>query len=145
MWGYRDTLRVAGKVAAFAIVCASVAAGWTVLDYGRSSHLSMSRVVAASKPTFNDDVAPILQKSCLPCHSAARHKAQLVTEDYASLMKGGEHGKTVVPGNADGSRIIGMLEGKIRPRMPEHADPLPAEQIATIKAWIDAGAEGPKN
>jgi WD40 repeat protein len=36
-----------------------------------------------------------------------------------------------------------MLEGKIQPRMPFGADPLPAADIATIKAWIDAGADAP--
>ena len=49
----------------------------------------------------------------------------------------------IVPGNADGSRIIQMLEGKIAPRMPYGGDPLPAADIATIKAWINAGAAGP--
>jgi WD40 repeat protein len=48
-----------------------------------------------------------------------------------------------VPGNADGSRIIQMLEGKIAPRMPFGADPLPPADIAAIRAWINAGATGP--
>ena len=64
-------------------------------------------------------------------------------ENYDSLMKGGAHGAPIVPGKADESRIIEMLEGKIAPRMPFGADPLPAADIATIKAWINAGAAGP--
>ena len=67
----------------------------------------------------------------------------LVMENYDSLIKGGAHGPPIVPGNADGSRIIQMLEGKIAPRMPFGADPLPAADIAAIKAWINAGATGP--
>ena len=39
--------------------------------------------------------------------------------------------------------MIQMLEGKIQPRMPFGGDPLPAADIATIKAWIDGGAVGP--
>jgi hypothetical protein len=58
-------------------------------------------------------------------------------------MKGGKHGNTIVPGNAAGSRLVAMLEGRIHPRMPEGADPLPAAQIAVIKDWMNAGAEGP--
>ena len=64
-------------------------------------------------------------------------------ESYDTLMKGGAHGPPIVPGNADESRIIQMLEGKIEPRMPFGADPLPAADIAAIKAWINAGAAGP--
>jgi WD40 repeat protein len=67
----------------------------------------------------------------------------LVMESYDSLTKGGTHGAPIIPGNADGSRIVQMLEGKMAPRMPFGSDPLPAADIATIKAWINAGAAGP--
>jgi WD40 repeat protein len=36
-----------------------------------------------------------------------------------------------------------MLEGDVTPQMPLESDPLPASDIAIIKSWIDAGAEGP--
>ena len=67
----------------------------------------------------------------------------LVMEDYAGLMKGGAHGAVVVAGKPDESRMILMLEGKVQPRMPFGADPLPASDIATMKAWIASGALGP--
>jgi hypothetical protein len=67
----------------------------------------------------------------------------LVMESYDTLIKGGAHGPPIVPGNADGSRIIQMLEGKIAPRMPFGADPLPPADIAAIRTWINAGAAGP--
>jgi len=64
-------------------------------------------------------------------------------EDYAALMKGGAHGVVIVPGKAEQSRMIQMLEGKVQPRMPFGADPLPTADIATLKAWIESGALGP--
>ncbi len=88
-------------------------------------------------------VAPILQKNCLACHSAAAKMGGLVMESYDSLMKGGMHGAPIVPGKGEQSRIIQMLEGKVQPRMPFGGNPLPADDIAAIKAWIDAGAKGP--
>jgi cytochrome c len=133
-------LRAVGAITRIVIACGSIAMGWAVLNFGT---LNAPPVMAASKPRFDEDIAPILQKNCLPCHSAAKQKSQLVIESYASLMKGGKHGNTIVPGNAAGSRLVGMLEGRIHPRMPEGANPLPAAQIAVIKDWIDAGAEGP--
>ena len=58
-------------------------------------------------------------------------------------MKGGAHGAVIVPGKADQSRMILMLEGKVQPRMPFGGDPLPAADIATLKAWVESGALGP--
>ncbi len=99
--------------------------------------------MAAEAPGFDAQVAPILQKNCLACHSSTARMGGLVMESYDSLLKGGAHGPPIVASNADGSRIIQMLEGKIAPRMPYGGDPLPAADIATIKAWINAGATGP--
>jgi hypothetical protein len=101
-----------------------------------------TRAQADSTPNFNSQVAPILQKNCLACHSSAAKMGGLVMESYDTLMKGGAHGAVVVPGKADQSRMILMLEGKVQPRMPFGADPLPAADIATLKAWVEGGALG---
>jgi WD40 repeat protein len=98
---------------------------------------------AASTPSFNLQIAPILQKNCLACHSSTAKMGGLVMESYGTLIKGGAHGQPIIPGKADESRLILMLEGKLQPRMPFGADPLPAADIAIIKAWINAGAAGP--
>ncbi len=101
------------------------------------------RVEAASAPSFTSDVVPILQKNCLACHSTATKMGGLTMESYDLLMKGGKDGAVVVPGKSLESRMVLMLEGKVQPRMPFGADPLPEAEIATLKAWIDAGARGP--
>ncbi|MFZ0589011.1 MAG: c-type cytochrome domain-containing protein [Bryobacteraceae bacterium] len=98
---------------------------------------------AAPAPSFSSDVAPILQKNCLACHSSAAKMGGLVMEKFDLLMKGGAHGPVIIPGKSGESRLIMMLEGKVQPRMPFGGEPLPAADIATIKAWIDAGAVGP--
>jgi WD40 repeat protein len=100
-------------------------------------------VMAASTPSFSTDVAPILQKNCIACHSGIAHKSDLVMDNYEALMKGGRHGQDIVPHDANGSRMVAMLEGKRVPRMPLDDDPLSNSDIATIKSWIDAGAVGP--
>lgn len=105
---------------------------------GGTAHVSAQ---TKSAPTqFATQVAPILEKNCLACHSATAKMGGLVMESYDSLMRGGAHGSVIVPGKAADSRLIEMLEGKIQPRMPFNSDPLPASDIATIAAWIDAGA-----
>jgi len=96
-----------------------------------------------STAQFLTRVAPILQKNCLACHSATAKMGGLVMDSYDSLMKGGKDGPAIVPGKADESRLIQMLQGKVQPRMPFNSDPLPAADIAAIAAWINAGAPGP--
>lgn len=114
--------------------------GWAVLDRGMSAE---PRAPAVSTPSFTSQVAPILEKNCLACHSRAAKMGGLVMENYDSLIKGGTHGRVIVPGKADESRLVLMLEGKVQPRMPFAGGPLPAADLATIKAWIGAGAVGP--
>ena len=66
----------------------------------------------------------------------------LVIDSYEAAMKGGDHGPMVVPGKAEASLMVKMLEGKVQPLMPFGADPLPPATIALVKAWIDTGAKG---
>jgi hypothetical protein len=62
-------------------------------------------------------------------------------ETYSTLKAGGEHGPVFTPGKADDSRIVRMVEGKTRPRMPPRKvrQPRP-EEVALLRAWVDAGA-----
>ena len=44
------------------------------------------RVRADATPNFNSQVAPILQKNCLACHSISTKMGGLVMESYPALM-----------------------------------------------------------
>lgn len=137
---YRKKQRSAGTVVRSAIACALVFGIVMILN---NCGAAAAQGMTASKPSFNDQIVPILQKNCLACHSSAVHKGGLVLNSYDSLMKGGRHGQVIVPHDASQSRLVGMLEGGTEPQMPYGADPLPAAEIAVFKSWIDAGAEGP--
>jgi mono/diheme cytochrome c family protein len=90
------------------------------------------------KPTFSQDIAPIFQKNCLACHGSEKPQGGLRLDNEAATLKGGESGKVIVPGDSEKSLLIKRLLGVgEQVRMPMGADPLPAGQIATIRAWID--------
>jgi hypothetical protein len=93
---------------------------------------------ASVKPDFTRDIAPIFQKSCLPCHAGEKPQGGLRLDSEAHALKGGESGKAIIPGNSEKSPLVKRLIGNgEETRMPMGADPLPASQIKLIRAWID--------
>ena len=99
---------------------------------------------APAAPAYNDHVAPIFKKYCVGCHNADDKEGELVLERYAAILEGGKSGSVVAAGKSADSRLIQVLTGKAKPAMPpeDNEQPTPAE-IATLAAWIDAGAKGP--
>src|SRR5437868_4308851 len=91
-------------------------------------------------------VEAIFSAHCLDCHASKDPEGELVLENFEMLMKGGEIGPAIVPGKSAESLLVQMIEGrfeadgkkKIMP--PGKRKKLSAEEIATIKTWIDAGA-----
>lgn len=97
--------------------------------------------VAGASPDFQSEVRPILQK-CLPCHGPDEHSRmanlRLDSHEAATGQDGGYAG--LVPGDSSASRILARVTAETNP-MPPTGDRLSAAEIATLRQWIDAGAE----
>lgn len=90
------------------------------------------------------DVFPILETYCLGCHTQDDAQGGLAMQSHASLMTGGESGLAITPGVASSSRLFMMAAGKMEPVMPpDDMEGPTAEELETLAAWIDDGAEGP--
>jgi hypothetical protein len=99
-----------------------------------------------SNVSFAKDVQPILAKHCTECHlkNGAGHEASgFLVESHETLMKGTKFGPVIVPGDALSSSLYRLVAGEVDPsiRMPHGKDPIPAQEIATIEAWITQGAK----
>ena len=95
----------------------------------------------AEKPiNFEEHVAGILKQHCLQCHGEGKQESGLNFASYAGVLKGGSGGEVVVAGRSTVSRLVEVItaeeEGE---RMPPDNDPVPPEQVAMIKKWIDTG------
>jgi cytochrome b subunit of formate dehydrogenase len=88
---------------------------------------------AASGPTWDEDVAPILAAKCLTCHGSAA-TAGLNLSTYEDAMKGGTTGPVIIPGDSANSLLI------IKQEAGGHPGQLTPEELDIVKAWIDAGA-----
>jgi WD40 repeat protein len=106
--------------------------------------LLVSGVLAADAPDFAKDVAPILTKYCAGCHNDADREGKLSLQSYESLLKGGEKGGVVTPGQVEVSRLVRVITGEAKPAMPPEGEEKPkAAEIEVLKNWIAAGAKGP--
>ena len=103
-----------------------------------------SLIAAEKAPDYEQAVAPILQKYCAGCHNPDDHEGKFSVESFDDIQKGGEHGAAVLAGDPGTSRMIRMVTGATKPKMPPEDKPqLSAEQIAVLKAWVETGAKGP--
>jgi len=101
---------------------------------------------AAAAPSYEQDVVPILRTYCSGCHNDADKEGELSVERFASLRRGGaESGDPVKPGDPAGSVMVKRIESKEGDHMPPDDEPQPsAADVATLKAWIVAGAPSPQ-
>lgn len=105
--------------------------------------LGLSSAGAAPAPDYNA-VKPILREFCAGCHNDGDLEGEFSVETFRTLMRGGEDGPVVVPGQAAESLILKVLTGRSKPSMPPKGEPKPtAEQISLLEAWISGGARGP--
>src|SRR3954451_15010581 len=89
---------------------------------------------------YRAQIAPIVKRACLECHSQDRRKGGLSLATYSDALDGGRNGAIIRPGNGAGSAVIHRLTGALDPQMPKDEDPLPPAEIALIRLWIDQGA-----
>src|SRR6266852_4087684 len=85
----------------------------------------------------------ILSAKCVRCHGPAKQKSGLRLDTRSAALEGGIDGPAIVPGKSAESDLVRRILGQTKPRMPYREPPLDAAEIATIRAWIDAGAPGP--
>ena len=90
----------------------------------------------AEAPDFDTQVAPILARRCLDCHSGAEPKGGLDLSGKSRAMAGGDNGEVIVPGRPEESPLWELVaDGSMPPKTR-----LPADEQATLRAWIGAGA-----
>jgi hypothetical protein len=107
------------------------------LGWGLSAAMSMG---AADRPvSFTSDIRPVFENSCWKCHGAAVQLSKLDLRTRDAALKGGQRGAAIVPGKAEESRLYRLVSGLEKPSMPMDGK-LTADQIATIREWINQGA-----
>ncbi|MBI2684713.1 MAG: PSD1 domain-containing protein [Acidobacteria bacterium] len=91
---------------------------------------------------FATRIQPVLVKECQGCHGGSMALSKLDLRTRESMLLGGSRGPAVIPGNAADSLLLRVLEARDGLQMPpgDASKRLPAETIASIRTWINAGA-----
>jgi ankyrin repeat protein len=105
---------------------------------------------AARRVEFNRDIRPILEHSCVGCHSGERPKGEYNLASHETAMKGGQSGDApIVAGQAERSSLLRFVRDQVEDlEMPPLAkrDRYPAltkEQTTLLGSWIAEGALWP--
>ena len=94
---------------------------------------------------FENKVRPVLVDQCFKCHSEGegrKIKGGLRLDTRAGLLKGGESGPSIVPGDPDKSLLVKAIRYQDDLQMPPKgklADPV----VADIVQWVKDGAVWP--
>jgi hypothetical protein len=102
-----------------------------------------SRCVGDQPVDFLRDVKAILTQRCFRCHSSLEQESNLRLDSVPAILRGGDGGVVIVPGKSGESRLIAAVERRGELKMPPEGEPLTANQITVLRAWIDAGAPSP--
>ena len=90
---------------------------------------------------FETSVRPVLVERCGSCHGAEKQKAGLRLDSLVGMLRGGESGPAIEPGDPTASNLVAAVRHESWEMPPDGK--LPDDQIAAIERWIAAGAPWP--
>src|SRR6266481_2353957 len=92
---------------------------------------------------FEKKVRPLLLARCVSCHGASQQFSSLRVDSREALLRGGNRGPAIVPGDAQ----LSLLAKAIRHeglKMPVGGK-LEADEIGAFEKWINLGAPWPSD
>ena len=122
------------------LLCLAICSGSAAAQTGKPD--------SAGIAFFESKIRPVLVENCYRCHSAEalknkKLKAGLRLDSQAALLKGGESGPALVPGDPAKSLLLRALRHDGGLEMPP-GKKLDAAVIADFENWIRAGAPDPR-
>jgi len=128
--------------------CTLVFAGFYVVLMTHPAAAQSFTARPQSKVQFNRDILPILSDNCFRCHGpdpkARKAKLRLDTKEGAMRLRE----PVIVPGSSAQSELARRITRKEATEVmppPKSDRKLTPRQIATLKQWIDEGAEWGKH
>ncbi|OWK44961.1 PSD1 and planctomycete cytochrome C domain-containing protein [Fimbriiglobus ruber] len=96
---------------------------------------------------FEKKIRPVLVEHCFKCHSEKTKapKGGLRVDGRGLLLKGGDGGPALVPGDPDKSKLVEAVRFKNNDMQMPPKGKLPDAVVADLEAWVRAGAVWPND
>ncbi|HUQ91573.1 MAG TPA: DUF1553 domain-containing protein [Bryobacteraceae bacterium] len=105
-----------------------------------ASLLLSSTSLCAAQGLYQEHIRPVLEKQCASCHSSTVKQGGLDLSSREKMLRGGDRGPAVVPGELNESLLYAYITHQRQPGMPFGGKKLAPEVIAKFAEWIKAGA-----
>lgn len=118
-----------------------VAAGQRVHERYEMARRAARVPAAADRPvTFAQDVTPIFDDYCTRCHHPTKKLGGLDMTSPRAIAEGGDSGPAATPELGTRSLLLLLAVGEDGEwRMPPDPPPMPADDLAVVRAWIEQG------
>ncbi len=123
------------------LVLAGVLLVGSVLTSGQTP--AAGAATAQDTTLFETKIRPLLAANCFACHGE-KAMAGLRVDSREGLLRGGESGPAVVPGDPENSAMLKAVQhAEGFPRMPRGRAKLAAADLDALAEWIRTGAPWP--
>ena len=109
--------------------------------------VSGAELTPAQSQFFESRIRPVLSDNCYKCHSAQSEKVKggLMLDSREGLLKGGDTGPAIVPGDPEKSLLIKAVRYTDPDlQMPPKGKQLPESAVSDLVAWVKMGAPDPR-
>ena len=127
------------RLIAFASAMVVIGAVW------RCNGASAPKLTAEQTEFFEKKIRPVLAGECYECHTAKK-KGGLRLDFRDGVLKGGESGPAIIPGDATKSLLIQAITHEhAELKMPKSSTKLDESVIKDFIAWVNMGAPDPRD
>ncbi len=125
-------------------LCSLLLLAWFAIPASSADNPGQENFTPEQIEYFESHVRPILVAHCFDCHStdAKELKAGLYVDSREGILKGGESGPALVPGDPDASELIAAIKYESTEMPPDRK--LPPKVIAALSRWVEMGAPWPQ-
>ncbi len=93
---------------------------------------------------FSDVVEPVLKAKCYSCHGKDKQNGGLRLDSLKAMLKGGDTGPAIVPGNLEKSILIDAISFKNPKMQMPPKEKLSDKDMAALSRWVKQGAIWPE-
>lgn len=126
----------------------ALAAGSAAWLAAAAAAVDVSRLPpAAAHADWERDIRPLLASRCQSCHGPERQRGGYRLDSRAAALAGGDAYRPAVrPGDSAGSPLVHLVAGLVPDSlMPARGEALTQQEVALLRAWVDAGAPWPED